>query len=62
MEYTIQEFSEQHFDKLESFFDTLSNLTNSPLLDKETTQKILTKIKDQGSKIFIAITPTNEII
>lgn len=62
MQYIIEQFSEKHFDYLDSFFATLSNLTYAPKLTREITEAMLCKIKQQGSRIFIAITPDNEII
>ena len=62
MQYTIEQFSEKHLDYLDSFFATLSNLTLAPKQTRERTEAILFKINQQDSKIFIAITPENEII
>jgi len=62
MQYTIEQFSEKHLDYLDSFFTTLSNLTLAPKQTRERTENLLTGINEQGSKIFIAITPDNEII
>ena len=47
---------------LDSFFETLSNLTQAPKQTREKTENLLTGINEQGSKIFIAITPDHEII
>jgi len=62
MQYTIEQFSEKHLDYIDSFFTTLSNLTLAPKQTREKTQGIMLSMREQGSKIFIAITPDNEII
>lgn len=62
MEFIIEQFSEKHFDYLDSFFATLSNLTVAPKQTREKTEELLFNMHEQGSKIFIAITPDHEII
>lgn len=62
MEFIVEELSKKHLDYLDSFFATLSNLTVAPKQTRERTENLLMGINEQGSKIFIAITPDHEII
>jgi|GEM_PF-5426697 len=62
MEYKIKELTKEDLDYLDSFFITLSNLTLAPKQTREKTQGIMLSMREQGSKIFIAITPDNEIV
>jgi hypothetical protein len=57
MEYTVKEFTTNDLEYLDSFFATLSNLTDAPKQTRERTENLLMGINSQGSKIFIAITP-----
>ena len=62
MQYTIKELTVEDLDSLDSFFATLSSLTTAPKQTRERTESLLMGINEQGSKIFIAITPEHEII
>jgi len=62
MEFIIEEFSKKHLDYLDSFFTTLSNLTEAPKQTRERTQELLLSMNEQGIKVFVAMTPDNEIV
>ena len=62
MEYKVKELTKNDLNNLESLFETLSNLTKSPLQSKERTEELLSHMNAQGSKIFVAITPEGEYI
>ncbi|PJA49266.1 MAG: histone acetyltransferase [candidate division SR1 bacterium CG_4_9_14_3_um_filter_40_9] len=62
MEYIVKELMKKDLEYLDSFFVTLSNLTDAPKQTREKTENLLMGINEQGSKIFIAITTEGEII
>ena len=62
MEYIVKELMKKDLEYLDSFFETLSNLTDAPKQTREKTENLLMGINEQWSKIFIAITTEGEII
>jgi len=62
MEYIVKELMKKDLEYLDSFFVTLSNLTDAPKQTREKTENLLMGINEQWSKIFIAITTEGEII
>ena len=62
MQYAIKEMTKTDLDSMDSFFTTLSNLTDAPKQTREKTENLLMEINEQWNKIFTAITTEGEII